>query len=195
MSPSIAAEPLPHGPIGRFLTSVSAVLAIAGGLVLVFLMLVSSFSVIGRNLPDLFRLFGVKMTPQSIPGDTEIVQLCCGIAIFAFLPYCQITRGNVFVDFFTKSLPVRGRAFLDMLANLLFLALVTVIAVQHGRGMIEKFHNNDTTMVLRLPEGWAYVATLVPAVLLVIVTFYTVCRSIAEIIGGRAIGPQAAGAH
>lgn len=186
---------LPHGPVGRVLTSISAAFALFGGFVLLALMVLSSLSVIGRTLPDLISAFGFKMTPKSIPGDIEIVQFGCGIAIFAFLPYCQMMRSNVFVDFFTKSAPLRVRAFLDLLANLLFLALVLVIAIQHGHGMLEKFANNDTTMVLRLPESWPYVVTWGSALLLVICTLYTVFRSLMEIVKNRGIGPQPSGAH
>lgn len=186
---------LPDGPVGRLLTVVSGIVALFGGLVLLALMIVSSLSVIGRSLPELLSLFGVKASPLSIPGDIEIVQLGCGIAVFAFLPYCQITRSNVFVDFFTKGWPLRARALLDMLANLLFLALVVVIAVQHGHGMAEKFRYADTTMVLRIPESWPYLVTWNSALLLVVVTLYTVWRSLMEIVTNRPIGPQPTGAH
>ena len=50
-------------------------------------------------------------------------------------------------------------------------------------------------MVLRIPEGWAYLLALVSAWLLVAVTGYTVARSAQEIAAGRAIGPQASGEH
>jgi predicted nucleic acid-binding protein len=79
-----------------------------GGLALIVIMAVSSLSVVMRAIPGL----------RSIPGDTEIVQIGCAVAVFAFLPICQLRRSNVFVDFFTAGLPQRARSFLDLLANL-----------------------------------------------------------------------------
>ena len=36
-----------------------------------------------------------------IPGDFELAQIGTAVAVFAFLPYCQVVRGNIVVDTFT----------------------------------------------------------------------------------------------
>lgn len=177
--------PDPDLDIGRCLERICGWVATIGGLALVGVMLVSSLSVVMRAIPGL----------RSIPGDTEIVQIGCAIAIFAFLPICQLRRSNVLVDFFTAGLPQRGRSFLDLAANLVFLAITILIAWQLGHGTAEKFATMDSTMVLRIPERWPYAVALVLAWLLVIVTAYTVVRSAAEIVRGRPIGPQPTGDH
>ena len=161
------AAPQPHGPVGRLLEHVCGAVAMLGGLLLVAIMLVSSVSVIGRGLSLLLatRISG-------IPGDVEIVQLGCAMAVFSFLPLCQLKRANV-----------------------LFLALSFTLALQLGHGTVEKFVNRDTTMVLRVPEGWAYAVALACAWLLVVVTAYTVARSALEISTNRAIGPPPSGEH
>ena len=182
--------PAPHGPVGRLLEAVCGAVAMLGGLLLIAIMLVSSLSVLGRALS---LLFGARIS--GIPGDVELVQLGCAVAVFAFLPICQLKRANVLVGAFTRTLPVRARAGFDLAANGLFLLLSFVLAFQLGIGTREKFANHDTTMVLRFPEGWAYAVALVFAWLLVIVTAYTVARSALEIKGNRAIGPPASGEH
>jgi TRAP-type C4-dicarboxylate transport system permease small subunit len=178
------------GRIGGVLERVCGFFAMLGGALLVGMILVSSLSVIGRSLP---QLAGMEL--NGIPGDIEIVQLGCAVAVFFFLPLCQLKRANVLVGVFTKRLPVRYRAMFDLAANLLYLMLALVLAVQLGHGMAEKFRNHDTTMVLRIPEGAAYAAALGAAWLLVLVALYTAARSIAEIRTNRAIGPQPAGEH
>ncbi len=180
--------PAPHGPIGRGLERLCTAVAMLGGFFLIAIMLISSVSVIGRGLSLLFvaRISG-------IPGDVEIVQLGCAVAVFAFLPLCQLKRANVLVGAFTKALPVRYRALCDLAANGLYLTLSLLLAVQLGRGTAEKFSNHDTTMVLRIPEGWAYAVAFLFAWLLVLVAAYTVARSAHEIASNRAIGPPASG--
>jgi TRAP-type mannitol/chloroaromatic compound transport system permease small subunit len=178
----------PEGPLGRFLERLCSSVAMFGGITLLFIMMVSSVSVIGRNFPQLLNLVGFKLSPMSIPGDIEIVQLGGAIAIFAFLPYCQIKRANVFVDFFTGWMSPRYRAVFDVAANLLFLAITICIAWQLGHGTVDKFTNKDTTMVLRIPESWPFVAALALSWLLVIVTAYTVLRSAMEVVRNRTIG-------
>jgi TRAP-type C4-dicarboxylate transport system permease small subunit len=178
----------PEGPLGQFLERLCSGVAMFGGIVLLFIMLVSSVSVIGRNIPQLLNLIGFKFSPMSIPGDIEIVQLGCAVAIFAFLPYCQIKRSNVFVDFFTGWMSPRYKGVFDVAANLLFLAITLTIAVQLYHGTVDKFTTRDTTMVLRIPEAWPYAAGLVLSWLLVIVTAYTVLRSAMEVGRNRTIG-------
>jgi TRAP-type C4-dicarboxylate transport system permease small subunit len=195
MSETLEATGDAEGPVGRFLERLCSAVAMFGGITLLFIMLISSISVIGRNVPQLLTLFGFKMSPKSIPGDIEIVQLGCAVAIFAFLPYCAIKRANVFVDFFTGWMPVRGRAIFDAAANLLYLAITLVIAWQLGHGTMDKFATKDTTMVLRIPEAWPYAMALALSWLLVVVTAYTVVRSVQELIRGRTIGAAPPVAH
>jgi TRAP-type C4-dicarboxylate transport system permease small subunit len=184
------AAPEPFGRGSRAFERICNAVAMAGGVLLIAIMLVSSVSVIGRSLS---HVFGAKVS--GIPGDIELVQLGCAVAVFAFLPLCQLMRANVLVGAFTKNLPVRYRAMFDLAANLLFLVLAVMLAWQLGQGTAEKFRNNDTTMVLRIPEGWAYAAALAFAWLLVVVTAYTVARSALEIGTNRAIGPKPSGEH
>ena len=190
MSPGVATPPAPDGPIGRFLDRVCATVAILGGAVVVVIVLVSSLSVLGRSVPQL-----VGMRGTGVPGDVELVQLGCAVAIYCFLPLCQLRRSNVLVGIFTRHLAPRWRAMFDLFANLVFLSLATTLALALGWGVAEKFDNNDTSMMLRIPEGWPFAAALIPSWLLGLAIFYSVLRTVAEIRLNRAIGPPAAGEH
>jgi len=79
----------PTDPVGRMLYRIAKWLAIFGGIVLSAMALLTTASVIGRSI-----------FLQPIPGDFELVAIGTGLAVFAFLPWCQIVRGNVMVDFF-----------------------------------------------------------------------------------------------
>lgn len=189
MSPTAtSAEWEPDGPLGKMLEKIAEITAILGGFVLVAVMLIESASVIGRGLAGILPV-------RSIAGDSELVQIGGAIAIFAFLPYCQLRRGNVFVDFFTKGLPVRARSFLDLVANLLYFALAFAIALQLVHATKEKFEYGDTTTVLRLPESWPYLISTVLAWFLVIAILYSILRSAREIHRRKLIGPQPSGEH
>jgi TRAP-type C4-dicarboxylate transport system permease small subunit len=188
-------EPAPDTAIGRLLERICGAVAMLGGFVLVLIVLVSSASVIGRTLPPLFALFGLSSLLKGIPGDIEIVQLGCAIAVFFYLPLCQLKRANVLVGVFTRKLRPRYRSIFDLGANLLFLALSATIALEMGYGAADKFRDADTTMVLRIPEGWAYAVAVAAVWLLVLVTAYTVLRSLLEIGRDRSIGPPPSGEH
>jgi len=80
------------GPLGRVLGAACKLLALLGGAILSALVLMSVASIGGRVIG------------RPIQGDFELVQFGCAIAIAFFLPYCQLSKGNIIVDFFT----VRG---------------------------------------------------------------------------------------
>jgi TRAP-type C4-dicarboxylate transport system permease small subunit len=177
------------------LEQVCGFVAILGGFVLVAIILVSSLSVAGRSLPLLLAPLGLSLPTRAILGDIELVQLGCALAVFSYLPLCQLQRANVLVGVFTKNLRPRFRALFDLAANLLFLALTMLLGVQLWLGTAEKLRYHDTTMFLRIPEWWAYAVALACLWLLVIVTAYTVVRSLIEIITDRSIGPPPSGEH
>ena len=68
------------------------IVALIGGVLLVALATMVVVSVTLRS--DLVGSAGV-------PGDFELVQMATAVAAFCFLPYCQLRRGNIFVDTFT----------------------------------------------------------------------------------------------
>ena len=96
MSDGPAHRARPTDPTGRLLFAVSRALAILGGLLGCLMAALVTVSVAGRYLIS-----------APIPGDYDLVGIVSGCAIFAFLPYCQLTRGNVVVDFFTHGLSPR----------------------------------------------------------------------------------------
>lgn len=185
----------PEARVGRVLEAVCGFVAMVGGFVLVAIVLISSLSVIGRSLPLLLMALGLGVPTRAIPGDIELVQLGCALAVFSYLPLCQLRRANVLVGVFTKNLRPRYRATFDLAANLLFLVLTTMLGVQLWHGTAEKLSTYDTTMFLRIPEWWAYVPALACVWLLVIVTAYTVVRSSIEVATDRSIGPPPSGEH
>ena len=99
-------SPPEAGPVGRALHRLAAALAVAGGLVLVALIVMTCLSIAGR-----------AMFSAPLPGDFELVEIGCAVAVFAFLPYCQITGGNVVVDFFTARARPRTKAALDLMGK------------------------------------------------------------------------------
>lgn len=137
-------------------------LALAGGIVTVLAALLVCASV------------GMRwITSDSIPGDFELVQIAVALSAFAFLPYCQMRRGNISVGTFTTALPERMRAGLDALWDLTYALIAAFIAWRLAVGASETIANKTTTMVSGLPIGWAIAAVAVMAALLAIAALAT----------------------
>jgi TRAP-type C4-dicarboxylate transport system permease small subunit len=164
--------------VGRVLYRAATGVAVFGGLVLFALTLLTVISVVGR-----------AAFSAPIPGDFELVELGMAVAIFSFLPYCQIVRGNVIVDLFTAKASRRTRALLDVIGNLLFTAIAALLTWRVAIGGLEIRSYNETTMVLQVPVWWGYVPAVAFLAFLTVVCAYTVWRSALEYRGEFAGAP------
>jgi TRAP-type C4-dicarboxylate transport system permease small subunit len=174
-----AAASVRTGRLGRALQRAATGVALLGGLVLFALTLLTVISVVGRAVFN-----------APIPGDFELVELGMAVAIFAFLPYCQIVRGNVIVDLFTSRASTRTKALLDGVGNLLYTAIAALLTWRVALGGIEIRSYRETTMVLQVPVWWGYVPAVAFLTFLTIVCAYTVWRSVLEYREHRAEAPR-----
>lgn len=148
--------------VGRTLLVLARALSWFGGSVLVAMLGLSVVSVVGRKFFD-----------SPVQGDFELVQLGCAVCVACFLPWCQIEKGHVIVDFFTLRASPRTKARLDAIGALLLGACAALIAWRLGLGTWSVWSNQETTMILGAPL-WIGYAPLVPAFALLAATaFYS----------------------
>ncbi len=117
--------------VGRVMEFCSRWMAYSGGAVLVAIALTTVVSIIGRALS------GFGLTP--VKGDFEIVEMGCAVAVFAFMPWCQLKRGHVTVDIFISNLPLRFQAFLGFIGDVFLTGAAFVILWRLWLGFGEKF--------------------------------------------------------
>ena len=139
-------------------------MAMAGGILMIGIVAVTVFSVLGRYLFN-----------APIPGDYEITELACGVAVFAFFPYCYMRNGNIVVEFFTGRMRERYRAALDTAHNLVFAAVAALITWRLFVGGVHKFEDSETTLFLEIPIWLGYFAALPGAALLTTVCVWGFC--------------------
>lgn len=154
-------------PFGARLFAISEGMAVLGGISLLVITVFTVVSVVGRTAFD---------TP--VLGDQEIVELGCAIAIFAFMPYCQMRAANVIVDFFTSGLGQWARDGLDTLMNTIFTLCLVIVTWRLAVGGIGAFKAGDATMFLRLPQWWGYSFGFIGCLLWTLACCYSVLRSL-----------------
>ncbi|MBO6784148.1 MAG: TRAP transporter small permease [Alphaproteobacteria bacterium] len=164
----------PTDPVGRVLYSIAKWLAVFGGVVLSAMAVLTTVSVIGRS---------AFLSP--IPGDFEIVAIGTGVAVFAFLPWCQMVRGNVIVDFFMSATPPRARIFADIVGGLVYLAIAVILTWRMIFGGIDMYNYNELSMTINFPRWTTFPVSIALLAFLAIVIVYTVGRSIAELRAGE----------
>ena len=140
--------------MARALDVLARAFAFGGGALLVAITGMSVVSITGRTLLG-----------RPVPGDFELVQVGCGAAIAAFLPYCQLRRGNIIVDFFTVRASPRVQGSLDALGALLLAAVMAVLAWRTTAGMLAVKAAGEVTMIVGFPV-WVGYAAIVPSLAL-----------------------------
>lgn len=158
---------MPRHGVGRALELLAQAFAFAGGVVLVAMIAMSAASVIGR-----------ATIGKPVTGDFELVQLGCAIGIAAFLPWCQMRRGNIIVDFFTTKLPLRAQAVLDALGALLLAFVMTLVAWRAGIGAQTMEASGENLMISGIP-AWIGYAAIVPSLwVTALAGYYTAWESL-----------------
>jgi len=142
----------------RVLEALAKLCAILAGLLLTVITLMTCVSLVGRNT-----------TGWTIVGDFELSGAAAGAAIALFLPWCQMRRGNIIVDFFTSRASASTNAALDRLGALLFALALGLLAWRTTIGGLNAWNSQATTMMLGLPEWIVYVFMVPPLVLCTVI--------------------------
>ena len=126
--------------IQGFLTSASRWFALVGSLIALLVAGMSVYSIIGR-----------AFLSKPLFGDVEITQMGIAASISLCLPWCQLHRGNILVDFFTQSTSVRTRQILDSVGAFLLAAMCVLLAWRTTMGALAVSSAAETSMILGLP--------------------------------------------
>jgi len=140
--------------------------AIAAGALLTVITLMTCVSVIGRNT-----------TGWTIVGDFELTGAAAGAAIALFMPWCQLRRGNISVDFFTARASRQTQRRLERIGALLLALVMALMSWRAAVGGLNAWRSQSGSMMLGLPE-WIVYACIVPAFVL------TTLIALAQVVRG-----------
>jgi TRAP-type C4-dicarboxylate transport system permease small subunit len=143
-------------PVLRMLELAAKACAVAAGVLLTAITLMTCGSLLGRNT------IGV-----TIVGDFELSGAAAGAAIALFLPWCQLTRGNIIVDFFTARASPRTNDLLDRFGALLFALSLALVTWRTVVGGLNAWNTGSSTMMIGFPEWIVYCAMIPPMALCV----------------------------
>ncbi len=128
--------------------------AVLAGVLLTVITLMTCVSLIGRNTVG-----------WTLVGDFELSGSAAGAAIALFMPWCQIRRGNIMVDFFTAKASAATQEKLDRFGALLLAVAMGLMTWRTSVGGLSAWRNQSGSMMLGFPE-WVVYAFMVPALAL-----------------------------
>jgi len=156
---AIEARPAADGLVRR----VAEIWALLGGVVLLGIALMSTWSVIGAFVFD-----------RAVQGDVELTEMFVAVAVFMFLPYCQLTDANVTADIFTARASARTVNLLQLLAAFVAVGFCLLLLWRMYEGLLDYRQYVETTTILHIPIWFAYVPILISLVLLVMACLVSV---------------------
>ena len=138
----------------KTLETLAKLCAVLAGVLLTVITLMTCVSLIGRNTSG-----------WTIVGDFELSGAAAGAAIALFMPWCQMQRGNIIVDFFTARAATRTNAALDRFGALLYALALGLMAWRSIIGGLNAWSSKSSTMMIGFPEWVIYIGMVPPLVL------------------------------
>lgn len=162
-------------PFHKLLLGVANTLAFCGGAILLSLVFVNVISIIGRII------FG-----EPLVGDFELIEIACAVAIFLFLPLCQLKNGNIVVEAFTLRLSNTKKIILDLIGDLIFATVALFFSVRMVLGLQDMVKYKEETMLLEIPVWIPFVPAVFSFLFLSFICFYmALAKGIKLISNGR----------
>lgn len=113
------------------------------------------------------------MFSKPFAADYELVKNFIGVAIFMFLPYCQLTGSNVTVDIFTENMSAAKKAAMALFSSIFAVAFSALLLRQMSLGFLDYMRYPEVTPVLQLPLWTAFPPILVSLFLLLLAALLT----------------------
>lgn len=173
--------------------------AVIGGIVLLILIMLTTLSILGRevsklghNLAEGGWLAGlgnalVASGIDEINGSYELTEAGVAFAIFAFLPVCQFYGGHATVDVFTSRMRPRPLGWLRAFWEVVLSVVIVFITLRLYDGMLRYLGNGETTLFLQFPVWWSYAACVGAAIIACITAIYCAYARLSEAATGRPI--------
>ena len=140
--------------------------AVLAGVLLTVITLITCASLIGRNT-----------TGWTLVGDFELAGSAAGAAVALFMPWCQLRRANIMVDFFTVRASATTQERLDRFGALLLALAMGLMSWRTMVGGLNAWASKAGSMMLGFPEWLVYVGMVPPLVL-------TTCIALAQAFRG-----------
>ena len=137
--------------------------ALLGGIVLLAIVLMTAWSATS----------GVVFN-RPLQGDFEMTEMWVAVAVFMFLPYCQLTGANVTADIFTARAGPRTVALLELVSALVALGFSLLLLWRMYYGLLDYRQYVETTTILHVPIWYAYVPALISLALLALASLISV---------------------
>lgn len=149
---------------------VARALAWFGAFVLCVIAVMSVASIVGRA----FTFAGLG----PVRGDFELVEAGTALAVFSFLPWCQLKGAHAVVDLLWGRYPPRLQHALTTVTDAAMLFAWSLLVWRMGIATLEYRANGEVSFILQMPVWYGYAASMVPATYVVVVCLWRLAEDL-----------------
>lgn len=183
----------------RWLIKIAKTMAILGALVLVFLIIMTCVSVIGRELNALLNSDFIQTHAPSLAqslldagigpilGDFELLENLMPFSIYAFFPLAQIHSSHATVDVFTSRFSASTLRWIRAITEVVFALVLVLFAYKLFDGMQSKMRYGETTYLIQFPVWWSYAAAVGAATIAAVVGILMAWMCVVAALTGRVL--------
>jgi TRAP-type C4-dicarboxylate transport system permease small subunit len=153
----------------RLLEQAAKLCAVLAGVLLTVITLMTCISLLGRNTIG-----------WSIVGAFELAGSAAGAAIALFMPWCQVQRGNIIVDFFTARAAPQTQDRMDRFGAFLLALAMGLMAWRTGIGGVNAWRSQAGSMIMGFPEWIVYVGMVPPLALTAVIALTQAVRGFGD---------------
>ena len=135
--------------------------ALVGGFILIMIVCINVFSIIG----------GIFLIP--LQGDFELTQMGIAVAVFCFLPYCQLYKHNISAEIFTSRANIKTQLLLSIVASFVAFLFSILLVWRMYEGMSDQRAYSYTSTILQFPIWIAFLPIIFSLCLLAIASLIT----------------------
>jgi TRAP-type C4-dicarboxylate transport system permease small subunit len=137
--------------VSKTLERVALLCSLLGGLVLTGVMLMTCYSLFGRNVLG-----------SALLGDFELTGVGAGAAIALFMPLCQLRRENIIVDFFTAKCRPTTVFRLDRMGDAFMTVIFALLSWRCAVAAINAKETMGASMLLGFPDWIVFTSMCIP---------------------------------
>ncbi len=153
----------------KTLQTLAKLCAVLAGVLLTAITLMTCVSLIGRNT-----------TGWSIVGAFELTGFAAGAAVALFMPWCQVRRGNIIVDFFTARATEALQQRLDRAGALMLALVMGLMTWRSSIGGLNAWQSQAGSMMMGVPEWIVYCGIVPPLALTTLIALAQALRGFGD---------------
>ena len=145
-----------------------------------FLFYIAGIGLVGMLVLIVADVIGIKILSRPVPGGIEIVSFMVVVAIAGAVPFTQVMRGHVAVDFIVEKFPRRAKLIIDAIMiffSVCLLALMTWYSFKYADGLRS---SGEVSMTQKIPFYPFVYGMAVCFVALLLVLIMDLVKSIAK---------------